>query len=105
MVPDMIINPGIDGWETCRKILETQPGGKAVIASGYFETKSVGGAQKLGAGAYIQNPSPVEKIVIALRNQLGVDNGSVCLALRPLKLNCPARGAGQSRGSAMVFRS
>jgi PAS domain S-box-containing protein len=70
MILDMIMEPGIDGLETYRKILKIRPRQKAVIGSGYSETKSVKAAQKLGAGAYIKKPYTLESIGIAIRNEL-----------------------------------
>ena len=39
---DMIIDPGIEGLETYKRILEFHPGQKAIIASGFSETERVG---------------------------------------------------------------
>ncbi len=47
MVLDMIMDPGIDGLETYRKVLEYHPGQKVIIASGYSETMQVRELQKL----------------------------------------------------------
>ncbi len=70
LVLDMIMNPGIDGLETYRRILEIYPGQKAIIASGYSEGKRVKDAQKIGAGAYIRKPYLLENIARAVRNEL-----------------------------------
>ncbi|HPI92014.1 MAG TPA: response regulator [Deltaproteobacteria bacterium] len=70
LVLDMIMNPGIDGLETYRRILEINPEQKAVIASGYSETDRVKEALKIGAGAYIRKPYHLQKIGIAIRDAL-----------------------------------
>lgn len=67
---DMIMDPGIDGLETYRRILEIRPGQKAVIASGFSETRRVKSAQKLGAGTYIKKPYTLEKLGITTRDEL-----------------------------------
>jgi CheY-like chemotaxis protein len=54
LVIDMIMEPGIDGLETCQKILELSPGQKAVIASGYAETDR-GERKRAGRSLKIQN--------------------------------------------------
>ncbi|MEA3224107.1 MAG: PAS domain S-box protein [Thermodesulfobacteriota bacterium] len=70
IVLDMIMDPGIDGLETYKRILELHPVQKAIIASGYSETELVKEAQKLGAGAYIKKPYLLEKIGSAVRAEL-----------------------------------
>ena len=70
LVLDMIMTPGIDGMETYRRILEKNPKQKAVLVSGFSETDRVKRAQKLGAGAYICKPYVMEKIGLALRDEL-----------------------------------
>jgi DNA-binding NtrC family response regulator len=70
LVLDMIMTPGIDGLETYKRILEINPKQKAVIVSGYSETDQVREAQKLGAGAYVKKPYIMEKIGVAVRDEL-----------------------------------
>ncbi len=70
IILDMIMDPGIDGFETYRRILSFHPGQKAIIASGFSETDRVKGALKLGAGAYIKKPYLLEKIGTAVRREL-----------------------------------
>jgi len=70
LVLDMIMDPGIDGLETYRKILEYRPGQKAIIASGFSETERVKEAQRLGAGEYVKKPYTIEKIGQAVAVEL-----------------------------------
>jgi len=65
LILDMIMDPGIDGLETYKRIIELRPGQKALIVSGFSETKRVKKAQKLGAGAYVKKPFLLEKIGLA----------------------------------------
>lgn len=67
---DMIMDPGINGRETYARIVERHPGQKAVIISGFAETSEVREAQKLGAGQYIKKPVTLEKIGVAVREEL-----------------------------------
>ncbi len=67
---DMIMVPGIDGLDTFKQIIKTHPQQKAVIASGFAENQRVKEAQGLGAGAYIRKPYTMEKIALAIRNEL-----------------------------------
>ena len=66
----MIMDPGMDGLETYRKILEMHPRQRTVIASGYSESVRVKEAQKLGAGAYIKKPYLLERFSRAVRLEL-----------------------------------
>ena len=67
---DMIMDPGMDGLDTYKKILELHPGQKAIIASGFSETDRVKKVQSLGAGVYIRKPFLLEKIGIAVKEEL-----------------------------------
>ena len=70
LILDMIMEPGMDGLETYRKIIEIHPGQKAVIASGFSETDRVKAAQKIGAGEYLKKPYTLEKMGIVVKNVL-----------------------------------
>jgi PAS domain S-box-containing protein len=67
---DMILDPGIDGLETYKRILQLHPGQKAIIVSGFSETDRVREAQKMGAGEYIKKPFDLETLASAVRNEL-----------------------------------
>jgi signal transduction histidine kinase/ActR/RegA family two-component response regulator len=73
---DMIMEPGIDGLETYRRILQIHPDQKAIIVSGFSESERVKGALKLGAGAYIKKPYTMEHLGLAVRAELGSDRRS-----------------------------
>ena len=64
------MDPGIDGLETYRQILEFKPEQKAIIASGFSKTIQVKQALELGAGQYINKPYTIEKIGLAVKNEL-----------------------------------
>jgi len=70
IILDMIMDPGIDGLETYKRILEINPEQKAIIVSGFSETKRVKEAQRLGAGSYVKKPYILEKIGLAVRTEL-----------------------------------
>jgi two-component system, cell cycle sensor histidine kinase and response regulator CckA len=70
LVLDMIMAPGIDGLETYQRVLEINPKQKAILVSGFSETERVREAQRLGAGAYVRKPYVMEKIGVAIRDEL-----------------------------------
>ncbi len=70
LVLDMIMDPGIDGLDTYKKVLELHPGTKAIFASGFSETDRVTEAQRLGAGQYIKKPYTPTKIGAAVKTEL-----------------------------------
>lgn len=75
---DMIMEPGIDGLETYKHILEVRPEQKAIIVSGYSETRRVQHALRMGASAYIRKPYSIEKIGIAMRKALHHRRDTIC---------------------------
>ena len=70
IVLDMVMPKGINGRETYEEIIKIRPGQKAIIASGFVKTKEVDMAQKLGAGMYIKKPYTLEKIGLAVKEEL-----------------------------------
>lgn len=70
IILDMIMNPGIDGLDTYKKIIEFKPKQKAIIASGFSETDRVREARKLGARKYIKKPYTIENIGVAIKAEL-----------------------------------
>jgi len=67
---DMIMDPGINGRETYERIIEIHPNQKAIIISGFAETEDVKEAQKLGTGRYIKKPLTLERIGMAVKEEL-----------------------------------
>ena len=80
IVLDMIMDPGIDGLETFKRILKINPRQNTIIASGFSETWRVKEAQRLGAGAYIKKPYTIEKIGQAVSAELGNQQAAVSLS-------------------------
>ena len=70
IVLDMIMDPGMDGLDTYRKIIKLHPQQKAIVASGFSETDRVKEVQRLGAGKYVKKPYTLEKIGISVRDEL-----------------------------------
>jgi len=67
---DMIMPSGLNGLQTYRKIVEINPGQKAVIASGYSQNKDVEKTLQLGAGRFIKKPYTIEVLGKAMKHEL-----------------------------------
>ncbi len=70
IILDMIMSPGIDGFETYKRIKKINPDQRAIIVSGYSETDRVHNTQRLGAGQYLKKPYTLEAIGLAIRKEL-----------------------------------
>ncbi|MCP4691903.1 MAG: PAS domain S-box protein [Desulfobacterales bacterium] len=70
LVLDMIMDPGIDGLTTYKRIIERHPGQKAIIISGFSRTDRVRDALALGVGKYIKKPYSMDAIGLAVREVL-----------------------------------
>jgi CheY-like chemotaxis protein len=70
VILDMIMEPGIDGYETFRRIKAIRPEQKAIIASGYSETGRVKQTLALGAGCYIKKPYTISTIGKRIKEEL-----------------------------------
>jgi len=70
VVLDMLMAPGMNGYQTYRQIKAVLPEQKAIIASGFSADKDVRLTQALGAGAYIKKPYTIEELGIAVKREL-----------------------------------
>ncbi|MFT5700865.1 MAG: PAS domain S-box-containing protein [Desulforhopalus sp.] len=70
LVLDMIMDPGMDGLDTYKNVLEIHPKQKAIVVSGFSESDRVKGVQLLGAGTYVKKPYLIEKIGLAVKEEL-----------------------------------
>ena len=72
---DMVMDPGMDGMETLKSILQIYPRQKSIILSGFSETVKVEKAMQLGAGAYLKKPVIMEALGLAVREQFEPPDG------------------------------
>jgi CheY-like chemotaxis protein len=77
IVLDMIMDPGMDGLDTYRRVIEIYPEQKAVIVSGFSESDRVKAAQALGAGLYVKKPYVIEKLGMAVKKELDKHRGNI----------------------------
>jgi DNA-binding NarL/FixJ family response regulator len=62
----MFMEPGMDGLDAYRKIIELRLGQKALIASGFAETSRAKEAQELGVGGGLKKPYLLDEIGLAV---------------------------------------
>jgi CheY-like chemotaxis protein len=77
MILDMVMPAGIDGTETYRRALKINPHQKAIIISGFSESKRVQEALSLGVGAFLRKPLTRDNIGAAVRIELDKVKASV----------------------------
>lgn len=70
VILDMVMDPGIDGLETYRRMLALVPNQRAIIASGFAGTERVKAAMELGARTYLKKPYSLEKLGLSVRSAL-----------------------------------
>lgn len=79
IILDMLMDPGMSGLETFRRVLEFKPKQKAIIASGYSGEASIEEAYSLGVADFIVKPYSVDRLGESLHKVLGEsDAGSAC---------------------------
>ena len=74
---DMVMEPGIDGLETFRQAARIDPSIKAVIASGYAETRRLEMARDLGISRIVRKPYTIGGLAKRVREELAHDKVTV----------------------------
>ena len=59
---DMLMEPGMNGYQTYAEIIKVHPGQKAVIVSGFSENEEVVKAHQLGTGGFIKKPYTIQQL-------------------------------------------
>jgi len=67
---DMVMDPGINGCQTYLQLVESYPGQKALISSGFSASADVKRAQAAGAGSYLKKPYTLQQLGRAVREEL-----------------------------------
>jgi len=73
VILDMLMPPGINGKQTYEEILKIKKNQKAIISTGFSESKEVKQTIKLGASLMISKPYTVERISDAVKEVLSLD--------------------------------
>lgn len=70
IILDMIMEPGLNGLQTCEKIFSIHPDARVLIASGYSENAKTTQALKLGVKQYISKPYSLKALGMAVHEIL-----------------------------------
>ncbi len=70
IILDMLLENGIDGLDTFKKLSKIDSNVKAIIVSGFSETARVKDAQRMGAGEYIKKPYSFLDLGLAVKKEL-----------------------------------
>lgn len=70
VIPDMLMEPGLNGRQTYEQIIKTHPGQRAIIVSGFSENEEVQAALRAGAGGFLKKPCSMEELGLAVRQAL-----------------------------------
>ncbi len=70
LIIDMLMEPGLNGHQTYRKILAVRPQQKAIVASGFSESDDVKATLKLGAHGFIKKPYSMHQIAQVVKEAL-----------------------------------
>lgn len=70
VVLDMLMEPGMSGYQTYKEILKLYPDQKAIIASGFSESDDVKAAINIGVSAFITKPYSMKQLGRAVKQSL-----------------------------------
>jgi len=70
LVLDMIMEPGLSGYETFREILQISPAQKAVVTSGYHNHPDREKIRGLGVSHYLAKPLSVAHLALAIQQEI-----------------------------------
>ena len=72
VILDLTVRGGMGGAETIKKLLEIDPGVRAVVSSGYSDDAAIANYQDVGFRTFLKKPYNAEKlrdaITMALRS-------------------------------------
>lgn len=71
VILDMLMDPGMNGYQTYKKICTLNPGQKAIIVSGFSESNEVTATLQLGASEFLNKPYTIEQLGRAVKRALG----------------------------------
>ncbi|MCP4337457.1 MAG: ABC transporter substrate-binding protein [Desulfobulbaceae bacterium] len=70
IVIDMLMEPGMNGYQTYKEMLKLYPDQKAIIVSGFSESDDVKAALKIGATGFFKKPYSMDQLVQAVNGAL-----------------------------------
>lgn len=77
VVLDMIMEPGFDGLDTYKRIIELSPGQKAIIVSGFSASSRLEEVLNLEVGQLVKKPFELKHLATAVRSELDKQEAGV----------------------------
>lgn len=69
---DMLMEPGMNGYQTYKNIKKFIPNQKALINSGFSESSDAKQTPKLGAGANVKKPYTLMELAVTVKKERAV---------------------------------
>ncbi|WP_457577450.1 response regulator [Desulfomarina sp.] len=70
LLMDMVMEPGINGYETYKEILKIVPDQKAIVASGFFNPVELNKIRELGVIHYLAKPLNLSDLALAIHEEI-----------------------------------
>ncbi len=70
LIVDMIMDPGINGYDTLKRIRAVYPDLPAIVFSGYSETSQVESALDLGNVDFLKKPYTIDEFALTVKTRI-----------------------------------
>ena len=67
---DMLLGPGINGRELYERILAFRPGQRAIIVSGFADSREINRTLQMGASQFVKKPYTFKELGLAVKKAL-----------------------------------
>ncbi len=67
---DMLLGPGINGRELYERILVLRPGQRAIIVSGFADSREINRTLQMGASQLVKKPYTLKELGVAVKKAL-----------------------------------
>jgi len=82
---DMVMDPGMNGYQTYQEILKFSPKQKVILVSGFSENDNVKAALRLGAEGFLKKPYSLDQLRHVVKRALKKRTIKYCRRMAPYK--------------------